>query len=87
MPVTPLYRFDIFQGLFKQGMPKLLPAAFDGNDYAADHYVTSLGLGVEDAGVGHQLVVLPAHHMQRIARQVLPVDVLIGAFLLGDKYF
>lgn len=57
-----------------------------GNDHPANDHITALGIGIEQPGVCHQLVVLPAHQVQGIATEVLSIDVLIGAFLLDDKY-
>ena len=76
---------DIFQSLSQQLVPQLLPTARRGNDHPANDHVTALGFRIEQPGVCYQLVVLPAHQVQGIATEVLPIDVLIGAFLLDDK--
>jgi hypothetical protein len=37
------------------------------------------------AQIGHQLIVLPGHQVVGIAQQILPIDVLIDAFLFDDE--
>ena len=55
-------------------------------NHPADHHITALGLWVQQAQVSDQLVVLPGHQVMGVAFQVLPVEILVDAFLLNDKH-
>ena len=66
--------------------PSPVPRACGRDDHPADHHVAALCLRVEQTQVGHQLVIVPGHHVAGVAFQVLAVDVLVDAFLLDDEH-
>ena len=68
-------------------MPQLQLARRRCSRHPPDHHIPTLGLWVEQAQVGHQLVILPAHQVQGIAGQVLAIDFLVGAALLDHEHF
>ncbi|MNN31187.1 hypothetical protein D3C81_1448630 [compost metagenome] len=78
--------FGLFEGLFHQFMPQPPAACRWRSHHATDHYVTALGLWVEQAQVALQRVIFPTHQVAGVAVQVLAIDFLVGALLFDHEH-